>query len=103
MRPKPKDSKQPKIFQSPAAAAAAASVTAAYALAKSESLDFTTIEHSKPKVDLSVEVGVLKGENKTLESSIAGVKTENSALMEKLVECNGTHVDLTKVCLVDGY
>ncbi|KVI09678.1 Kelch-type beta propeller, partial [Cynara cardunculus var. scolymus] len=96
MRPKPKDSKQPKIFQSPAAAAAAASVTAAYALAKSESLDFSTIEHSKPKVDLSVEVGVLKGEKKMLESSIAEVKTENSALMEKLVECNGTRVDLTK-------
>lgn len=64
MRPKPKDSKPPKIFHSPVTAAAAASVTAAYALAKSECLDFTTIEHSEPKVDLSVEVGVIKGEKK---------------------------------------
>nr|GFA05391.1 acyl-CoA-binding domain-containing protein 4 [Tanacetum cinerariifolium] len=47
MRPLLKDSKNSKIFQSPAAAAAAASVTAAYALAKSESFDFTSIG-SKP-------------------------------------------------------
>ncbi|KAI3520401.1 hypothetical protein L1887_09798 [Cichorium endivia] len=95
MRPKPKDSKHPKMFQSPAAAAAAASVTAAYALAKSESLEFTTID-SKPKPDLSVEVNMIKGERKTLESSITEVKAENSVLKEKLEECNGAHVDLSK-------
>ncbi|KAL0452030.1 UNVERIFIED_CONTAM: Acyl-CoA-binding domain-containing protein 4 [Sesamum latifolium] len=39
MRVKPRDTLHPKILQSPAAAAAAASVTAAYALAKAESLD----------------------------------------------------------------
>ncbi|XP_023751377.1 acyl-CoA-binding domain-containing protein 6 [Lactuca sativa] len=94
MRPKPKDSKHPKIFQSPAAAAAAASVTAAYALAKSESLEFTTMD-SKPKVDLSVEVNMIKGEKKTLESSVTEVKAVNSSLMEKLEECNGAHVDLS--------
>ncbi|KAK9064056.1 hypothetical protein SSX86_017928 [Deinandra increscens subsp. villosa] len=96
MKPKPKDSKQPKIFKSSAAAAAAASVTAAYALAKSESLDFTAIEHSKTKVDLSVEIGVIKEEKKALESSIAWVKAEKSTLRAKLDEINETHTDLSK-------
>ncbi|KAA8534467.1 hypothetical protein F0562_031984 [Nyssa sinensis] len=50
MKPKPRDSLQPKIFQSPAAAAAAASVTAAYALTKSGMLDFTEAEDSNFKV-----------------------------------------------------
>lgn len=96
MKPKPKDSKHPKIFKSPAAAAAAASVTAAYALAKSESLDMTTIENSKPKVDLLVEFGVIKEEKKALESSIAWVKAEKSTLKSKLDEINETHADLSK-------
>lgn len=96
MKPKPKDSKQPKIFKSSAAAAAAASVTAAYALAKSESLDLTAIENSKTKVDLSVEIGVIKEEKKALESSIAWVKAEQSTVKAKLDEINETHSDLSK-------
>ncbi|KAK1416600.1 hypothetical protein QVD17_32391 [Tagetes erecta] len=96
MKPKPKDSKQPKIFKSSAAAAASASVTAAYALAKSENLDITAIENSKTKVDLSVEVGVIKEEKKALESSIAWVKAEKSTLKAKLDEINETHDDLSK-------
>ena len=94
MRPTPKGSKNSKIFQSPAAAAAAA-----YALAKSESLDFASIG-SKPKVDLSVEVNVVKEEKKSLESSIREVEAVNSVMMEKLEELNGTHVDLSKVLMV---
>lgn len=47
MRLKPRDIPRPKIFQSPAAAAAAASVTAAYALAKSEKLDIPKTLSSK--------------------------------------------------------
>ncbi|KAI3817604.1 hypothetical protein L1987_11400 [Smallanthus sonchifolius] len=96
MKPKPKDSKQPKIFKSSAAAAAAASVTAAYALAKSESLDLTAIENSKTKVDLSVEIGVIKEEKKALESSIAWVRAEKLTLKAKLDEINETHADLSK-------
>ncbi|KAI3734676.1 hypothetical protein L6452_14151 [Arctium lappa] len=96
MKPKPKDSKHPKIVKSSAAAAAAASVTAAYALAKSESLDLTSIENSKTKVDLSVEIGVIKEEKKVLESSIAWVKAEKSTLKAKLDEINETHADLSK-------
>lgn len=94
MKPKPKDLKHPKIFKSSAAAAAAASVTAAYALAKSE--DLTAVDNSKSKVDLSVEIGVLKEEKKVLESSIAWVKAEKSTLKSKLDEVNETHVDLSK-------
>lgn len=93
MKPKPKDLKQPKIFKSSAAAAAAASVTAAYALAKSE--DLTAINSSKSKVDLSVEIGVIKEEKKVLESSIAWVKAEKSTLKSKLDEVNETHADLS--------
>ncbi|KAJ9553723.1 hypothetical protein OSB04_017768 [Centaurea solstitialis] len=96
MKPKPKDSKPSKIVKSSAAAAAAASVTAAYALAKSESLDLTSIEISKTKVDLSVEIGVIKEEKKVLESSIAWVKAEKSTLKAKLDEVNETHADLSK-------
>ncbi|MFS8012389.1 putative galactose oxidase/kelch, beta-propeller, kelch-type beta propeller [Helianthus anomalus] len=87
MRPKPTDSIHPKIFQSPAAAAAAASVAAAY--------DFKNID-SKHKVDLSVEINVIKEEKKTLESTIKEVESENSLLMEKLKDLKGTHVDLSK-------
>ncbi|XP_071732945.1 acyl-CoA-binding domain-containing protein 6-like [Rutidosis leptorrhynchoides] len=96
MKPKPKDSKHPKIFKSSAAAAAAASVTAAYALAKSKSFDITTVENSKSKVDLSVEIGVIKEEKKALESSIAWVKAEKSTVKAKLDEINETHADLSK-------
>ncbi|KAD5961927.1 hypothetical protein R6Q59_014532 [Mikania micrantha] len=95
MRPKPKDSKHSKIYQSPAAAAAAASVTAAYALTKSESLDFTTI-NSKPKMDLSVAINVIKEEKKALELIIEEAKAENAELLKKLEELNGVHVDLSK-------
>ncbi|KAI7730064.1 hypothetical protein M8C21_020015 [Ambrosia artemisiifolia] len=98
MKPKPKDSKQPKIFKSSAAAAAAASVTAAYALAKSESLDLPAIENSKTKVNLSVEIGIIKEEKKALESSIAWVKAEKSTVKAKLDELNETHTDLSKAC-----
>ncbi|KAL8210624.1 hypothetical protein R6Q57_005061 [Mikania cordata] len=95
MRPNPKDSKHSKIYQSPAAAAAAASVTAAYALTKPESLDFTTI-NSKPKMDLSVAINVIKEEKKALELIIEETKAENSGLLKKLEELNGVHVDLSK-------
>lgn len=84
MRSKPKDSKHPKIFQSPAAA----SVTAAYALAKSENLDFTVMEKPNLKADLSVEVGALKEEKRALESSIVGIKQFlNTIIILILTEC----------------
>ncbi|MED6109042.1 hypothetical protein PIB30_029995 [Stylosanthes scabra] len=88
MRPKPRDSLRPKIFQSPAAAAAAASVTSAYALSKSEKLDFRQLDdiNSKPPInghtvdDISGKVEAIKEEKRLLELSITEVRAENSKL-----------------------
>lgn len=105
MKPKPTDSTRPKIFQSPAAAAAAASVTAAYALAKSEKLDFIEPEDSnfagvkekKSAPDFSVEINARREENKILQSSVTEVTAENSRLREKIDDINGTYAELSKV------
>ena len=105
MRPKLKDNLLPKIFQSPAAAAAAASVTAAYALTKSEKLDLTEREDSNFKViqvdhsqqDLSVEISSIREEKRLLELSHKEVRSENYSLKAKIEEINGTHAELSKV------
>lgn len=105
MRPKLKDLKRPKIFQSPAAAAAAASVTAAYALSITEKLDFATAksnsngaEKSLSEQDVAVEVEAIREEKTLLEQSLTEVRTENSKLSGKIEEINGTHSELSKVC-----
>ncbi|XP_011024324.1 PREDICTED: acyl-CoA-binding domain-containing protein 4 isoform X1 [Populus euphratica] len=103
MRLKPSDASRPKIFQSPAAAAAAASVTSAYALAKSEKLDFSSLNlnsngvgNNPSELDLAFEIDALKEEKKVLESSLTEVRAENSRLTEKVDEVNGTHAELSK-------
>lgn len=102
MRPKPRDSLHPKIFQSPAAAAAAASVTAAYALANPEKLDLSEKEDSNfklvPQQDVSAEISGVKEEKKKLESALQEVISENSTLKAKIEETNGTYEELSKVC-----
>ncbi|XP_022939657.1 acyl-CoA-binding domain-containing protein 4-like isoform X1 [Cucurbita moschata] len=104
MRPKPRDSSRPKIFQSPAAAAAAASVTAAYALAKTEKLDFAIIEdgvskgrevkHSQPND--TIELEALREEKANLELTLAEVHGESSKLKQEIDEVNSTHAELSK-------
>ncbi|XP_057471623.1 acyl-CoA-binding domain-containing protein 4-like [Actinidia eriantha] len=104
MRPKQKDSPHPKIFQSPAAAAAAASVTAAYALTKSGAFDFNRTEDSSLKMiqkngsqhDLSIEINAIREEKKVLESALEDVRAENSSLKGKVDETASTYVDLSK-------
>ncbi|KAK7278611.1 hypothetical protein RJT34_23643 [Clitoria ternatea] len=104
MRPKAKDVLRPKIFQSPAAAAAAASVTSAYALSKSEKLDFMQLDdiNSKPSVnghpqdDVTDKTEAIKEEKRLLELSIAEVRAENSKLGGEIEELNNTHAELTK-------
>ncbi|XP_073293226.1 acyl-CoA-binding domain-containing protein 6 [Primulina huaijiensis] len=104
MRPKPRDALQAKILRSPAAAAAAASVTAAYALAKSELLDLTERKDSNDRVipvdtsqkDLSVEINIIREEKKKLESSMIEVTTENSALKARIEETSGYYAELSK-------
>lgn len=105
MRPKPKDSSQRKIFQSPAAAAAAASVTAAYALTKSEKLNFTTVESNSKgpenrsyEQDFTIDIKSLREERSVLELSLTEVRTENSRVSHKIDEVNNTHTELSKVC-----
>lgn len=105
MRLKPRDMLRPKIFQSPAAAAAAASVTAAYALAKSEKLDFSDIslnangvENNPSEQDVAIEMDAIKEEKNELELSLAEVRAENSRLREKIDEVHNTHAELSKVC-----
>lgn len=104
MRPKPSDSPHPKIFQSPAAAAAAASVTAAYALTTSGKLDLSETEDSIIKVvqangsqrDLSIEVNAVREEKKVLESALEEVRAENSSLKGKIDETTSTYADFFK-------
>ncbi|KAM7463850.1 hypothetical protein LguiA_031971 [Lonicera macranthoides] len=96
MKPKPTNSSHPKIFQSPAAAAAAASVTAAYALTKPGKLDFAETEDSNNKADLSVEINGIREAKKVMESSLVDFRAETSALKAKLEETNTTYADLSK-------
>ncbi|CAL2240135.1 unnamed protein product [Prunus armeniaca] len=103
MMPKLRDSLQPKIFQSPAAAAAAASVTAAYALTKIDKLDFKTAElNSKGtenhhyEQDFTIDLETLTEEKSVLELSLSEVKTENSRLGQEIEEVNNTHAELSK-------
>lgn len=106
MKPKPRDLSRPKIFQSPAAAAAAASVTAAYALTKAEKLNFTKAEDSNPKEaensfsgqDVTNEIKAIREEKDVLELSLAEVRAENTRLRGQIGEKNGTHSELSKVC-----
>lgn len=105
MRPKPRDSLRPKIFQSPAAAAAAASVTAAYALAKTEKLDYGIIEdgisngrqekHSQPNG--AIELEAIREEKAKLGLTLSEVQGENSKLKQEIDEVNSTHAELSKV------
>ncbi|XP_010558261.1 PREDICTED: acyl-CoA-binding domain-containing protein 4 isoform X2 [Tarenaya hassleriana] len=107
MRLKPGESSRPKIFRSPAAAAAAASVTAAYALAKSEKLDFPpAVGNPTPNgigngdslsgKDLSNRIETIKEEKRELESRIEEARSENSKLREKTDEVNSSHSELSQ-------
>lgn len=100
LKPKPKDSSRPKIFQSPAAAAAAASVTAAYAIAKSEKLEFPELADPvkiPPQKDVAAEIDTVRDEKKALESSLSEVREENIKLRGKIEEVNNNHTELSKV------
>lgn len=104
MRPKPRDVLHPKILQSPAAKAAAASVRAAYALTKPEKLDLSEREDSSFKEvhidstqqNLLAEISALREQKKVLESSLADVRAENANLRNKTEDVITTHADLTK-------
>ncbi|AED90740.1 putative galactose oxidase/kelch, beta-propeller, kelch-type beta propeller [Arabidopsis thaliana] len=104
MRLKPGESSHPKIFKSPAAAAAAASVTAAYAIAKSDKSDYPppanpTLNgngNSLPERDIRNRIDTIKEEKRALESSIAETQVENAKLREKIDEVNSSHTELSQ-------
>ncbi|XP_030489381.2 acyl-CoA-binding domain-containing protein 4 [Cannabis sativa] len=103
LRPKPTDFSRPKILQSPAAAAAAASVTAAYALSKNEKLDFIGAESNSKRnennnfrKDLKIEIEAAKAEKHLLELSLAEVRAENSKLGGAIEDINSNHGELVK-------
>ncbi|KAF8779500.1 hypothetical protein HU200_002547 [Digitaria exilis] len=98
---------QPRLLQSPAAAAAAASVTAAYAVITSTiektkdiiSTDDFDIKKAKParsSKKFVAEIGVVNGEKDKLESRLAGVRDENSKLKDKLDLTNLSYGELEK-------
>ncbi|XP_074311264.1 acyl-CoA-binding domain-containing protein 4 [Silene latifolia] len=93
MRPKIKDSARPKIYQSPAAAAAAASVSAAYSIdSGGKQLDFTKLRQQGGFADSNER----KDEKRLLESSLAEVRAENSVMKGKIDDINSTLAELYK-------
>lgn len=94
------DLSQPKILQSPAAAAAAASVTAAFALSKAEKLESNS-NGVVSKNDINIEIEAVKEEKNVLELSLTEVRAENSKLKGAIEEVNGTHAELGKVSISD--
>lgn len=102
MKPKLKDSARPKMYLSPAAAAAAASVTAAYSYSSGKQLDFTRIEDTtaegaSQKQDGFAGTTSTKDSKRLLELSLAEVREENSMLKGKVDEINNNHEELSKV------
>ncbi|WOK92780.1 acyl-CoA-binding domain-containing protein 4 [Canna indica] len=105
---KSKEPVRPRLLQSPAAAAAAASVTAAYAIITGtdenniKKIDDSNIKcnqtENSQKLD-SVGTDSLKAENKVLESRIVEVRDENSKLQAKIDEMNISHNELLKELL----
>lgn len=107
MRPKLKDPSRPKIYQSPAAAAAAASVSAAYMVDTGNHLEMTNqgnsqteaIETKYPQENPTTNIDELKQEKKLLESSIAELVEANSTLRVKIDDINSNHAELSKELL----
>lgn len=110
MKLKARNLVQPRLLQSPAAAAAAASVTAAYAVITSTnektkdivSTDDFDIKKAKPASSSKkfiAEIDVVNGEKDKLESRLAEVRDENSKLKDKLDLTNLSYGELAKVKL----
>lgn len=109
MKPKQKDMVQPRLVQSPAAAAAAASVTAAYAIAAAsdkKTVQASATENPETKnvqsetsfvKETASRTDIFREENTSLVSKLAEITAENSKLMDKLDYAKSSHSELTKV------
>lgn len=122
LKPSYKGAAQPKIVESPAAAAAAASVAAAYAVPKilvptsngirrpdsevvvQESkvreilMDKSNLESLHQRSDETRQriIATLKAEKEDLKATLLTVQTENSGLTQRLTEAQVTHEELIK-------
>ncbi|KAG8072963.1 hypothetical protein GUJ93_ZPchr0006g41495 [Zizania palustris] len=107
MKLKPRNLIQPRLLQSPAAAAAAASVTAAYAvitatdektkdIVATDDLDVKRVQTAGSFKQIVTEVDALNGEKGKLESRLTEVRDENTKLKDKLDMVNLSHSELTK-------
>uniref|UniRef100_A0A0D9VMU9 Acyl-CoA-binding domain-containing protein n=1 Tax=Leersia perrieri TaxID=77586 RepID=A0A0D9VMU9_9ORYZ len=107
MKLKPRNLVQPRLLQSPAAAAAAASVTAAYAvitatdektrdIVATDDLDVKRVQPAVYSKKITTEVDALNGEKGKLESRLAEVRDENSKLKDRLDMVKLSHSELTK-------
>ncbi|OAY81116.1 Acyl-CoA-binding domain-containing protein 4 [Ananas comosus] len=106
MKPKPRDTLRPRLLQSPAAAAAAASVTAAYAVISAndeKSIDINTVDDSDIKgvqpngaQEFAIKVDELTTEKNNLESRLTEVREENSRLKTNLDAVNNSYSELGK-------
>lgn len=101
LKPTARASIQPRLFQSPAAAAAAASVTAAYAVTTITEkgngvldVEGTNIKLNQPRSPskvVAIDADKLTAEKKFLESKVDEVKNENSRLKNNIDEMNNSH------------
>lgn len=107
MRPKLRNPADPKIYQSPAAAAAAASVSAAYSIGSGKPSDTTKIADANggvfkakhPFQSSAVDSMAMQEEKRALETSLAEVRQEVSTLRAKVDDANSSHVELSKELL----
>ncbi|XP_006649183.1 acyl-CoA-binding domain-containing protein 4 isoform X2 [Oryza brachyantha] len=107
MKLKPRNLVQPRLLQSPAAAAAAASVTAAYAvitatdektrdILATDDLDVKRVQPAGFSKQITTQVDALNGEKSKLESRLVEVHDENSKLKDRLDMVKLSHSELTK-------
>lgn len=108
LKTKKLDSTQPRLLQSPAAAAAAASVTAVYALTTAADKEITVIaKEEKPKkvqtqesTKVVANYDALSAENKILESRLIEIRAENLKLRGNIDELNNSHTELSIVSII---
>lgn len=110
MKPKPRNLVQPRLLQSPAAAAAAASVTAAYAvitatdektrdIVATDDLDVKRAQPAGSSKQIVAEIDALNREKVKLESRLADIHDENSKLKDKVDMVKLSYGELAKVKL----
>ncbi|OAY67052.1 Acyl-CoA-binding domain-containing protein 4 [Ananas comosus] len=105
MKPKPINSLQPRLLQSPAAAAVSASVTAAYAVntAAEKSIEIKHPDESNMRgvqfektLNIEIKIDALNAEKKILVSRIEDARDEKLRLKYNLEEMNNSYDELVK-------